>query len=42
MSLAKTLDVGSISHKKITEMYRSKFKAKPSQTPGEKTMHQIL
>jgi hypothetical protein len=30
-----TVDFGAVSHKKITETYRSKFKAKPSQTGGE-------
>ena len=30
-----TVDFGAVSHKKITETYRSKFKAKPSQSGGE-------
>jgi hypothetical protein len=30
-----TVDFGAVSHKKITETYRSKFKAKPHQTGGE-------
>jgi hypothetical protein len=29
-----TVDFGAVSHKKITETYRSKFKAKPHQTRG--------
>jgi hypothetical protein len=30
-----TVDFGAVSHKKITETYRSKFKSKPCQTGGE-------
>ena len=37
-----TVDFGAISHKKITETYRSKFKAKPRQTGGENNKRCLL